>query len=109
MLYVVCFTLLRAFFSFFFPTAVCAWQAELYNHLLLAEMDKVKEQVMMRRAWHETQMQACQTTPKHTAAPISCAQIRAEARVGWILKRLASLCFTLYYIYRTWRVFATPL
>ena len=62
----------------------CCLQVELYNHIEQSEMDKVKEQVGVKRAWHETQMQACQTTPKHMAAPVTCAQIRAEAKVGEI-------------------------
>ena len=57
-------------------------QVELYNHLEQEEVDKVKEQVATKRTWHETQMQACQIAPKHLVAPVSCAQIRAEAKVS---------------------------
>lgn len=54
---------------------------ELYNHIDAAEVDKVKEQVATKREWHETQMQACQITPKYLAAPVTCTQIKAEAKV----------------------------
>lgn len=47
-------------------------------------MDKVKEQIKTKREWHETQMQACQATPKHETPPVTCAQIRAEAMVSII-------------------------
>ena len=60
----------------------CLVQVELYNHIDAAEVDKVKEQVATKRSWHETQMQACQATPKHLPAPITCAQIMAEAKVS---------------------------
>jgi hypothetical protein len=55
---------------------------ELYNHIEAAEVEKVKEQVATKRTWHETQMQASQTTPKYLTAPVTCAQIRAKAKVS---------------------------
>ena len=55
---------------------------ELYNHIAQEEVDKVKEQVTTKRVWQDTQIQACQATPKHLAAPVTCAQIRAEAKVN---------------------------
>lgn len=57
---------------------------DLYNHIEQGEMDKVKQQVETKRQWHATQFQACQTTPKHTTAPVTCAQIRAEAKVCFL-------------------------
>lgn len=60
-------------------------QVELYNHIEQGEMNKVKEQVQTKRTWYETQLQACQTTPKTANAPVNSTQIRAEAKVGWSL------------------------
>lgn len=57
-------------------------QVELYNHIEQADMDKVKEQVKIKREWHDSQMQACQTTPKHSNPPVTCAQIKAEVAVS---------------------------
>ena len=45
-------------------------------------MGKVAEQVKTKRQWLESQMQAWQTTPKHTNAPVSSSQVIAEAKVS---------------------------
>lgn len=56
-------------------------QVDLYNHLEQEEMNKVREQVKTKRTWLETQMQACQIIKKHVTAPVTSAQIMAEAKV----------------------------
>ena len=68
-------------------------QEELYAHLAIEEMDKVREQVKGKREWLEIHMQACQTTLKHVTAPISSIQIRAEAKVS--MYRLLRICIIL--------------
>ena len=87
---------------------------ELYNHIAQEEVDKVKEQVVTKREWQATQIQACQTTPKHLAAPVTCVQIRAEAKVrrerdGGGGEGILALIPTdgVVSLLRIWKVFAT--
>ena len=75
------------------PSAVCVEvcsavfciQEELYAHLEAVDMEKVQEQVKAKREWLETNMQACQASPKHVNAPVSSTQIQAEAKVSMFI------------------------
>lgn len=44
-------------------------------------MDKVREQVAVKRTWLNTNMTACHALPKTNDPPITCAQIKAELKV----------------------------
>ena len=56
-------------------------QDEVFNHIEGTEMDKVREQVVAKREWLNTNMAACHSLPKSTDPTTTCAQIRAELKV----------------------------
>ena len=45
-------------------------------------MDKVKEQVVGKRTWHDTQLQACTSLAKTANPPVTSTQIKAETKVN---------------------------
>ncbi len=61
-------------------------QDEVFNHIEGTEMDKVREQVVAKREWLNTNMAACHLLPKSTDPTTTCAQIRAELKVYMNLK-----------------------
>ncbi len=66
--------------SKYFPPPLV--QDEVFNHIEGTEMDKVREQVAVKREWLNTNMAACHSLPKSTDPSITCAQIRAELKVS---------------------------